>query len=964
MSNAVQSTANRTADAEPKKQAAGQSQGQTQSQGQAHGQLSHGQILTIISGLMLGMFLAALDQTIVSTAIRTIADDLKGLNMLAWATTAYLITSTVSTPLYGKLSDLWGRRPLFLAAITIFVIGSLACTFSQSMVQLAGFRAFQGLGAGGLMSLAFAIVGDIVPPRERSRYQGYFMAVFASSSVLGPVIGGFFAGQSELISLAGWRWVFLVNVPIGVIALIVVARVLHVPHVRRDHRIDWLGAITIALCVVPLLIVAQEGRDWGWGSRDALLCYVLGGIGLITFILAEKRMGDDALIPLRLFKSPVFSLISSGGFFIGMAMFGAIAIVPQYLQIVKGASPTHSGLLMLPLMAGIMTGSLSSGQITAKTGRYKIFPLIGTVLMTVGLVLFHQVAWDTPLWQTDIYMAVVGLGLGLCMQTLTLAIQNAVPPRDMGVATSSSIFFRQMGGTLGTAVFLSLLFSTVGDKIANAFRTVSQTPAFQAAVHDPKVLADKANQPVLAMLHGSGGGGGAGASGVLQDSSFIQRLDPRLAVPFRMGFSDSMDLVFLSAAFAPIVAFVLLAFMKEIPLRTQSGMAARAAEEAGTAADDESVTAVQAETPEAVSTTAVRAEPEFGHEPATSNGHVNGHANGNGHVNGNGYGYAASNGHAEAGSNGHSGANGRHALADGEDFGQLLRVRRPRAEGAPTTNGSSVTPHDDDLDSDDGHDGHDDHDGHRIGGKVLRPDGSPISGAALTLINLDGHQVARALTDRSGGYAVPVLSAGTYVLIASAGAYQPQASTITTDGGPVAIDLVLSGSTRLYGTVSVGGSGAPVPDATVTLTDQSGEVVTSRVTGADGSYELEGLGGGHFTLVVSAANYRPIATGVTVPQGGEERLDLQVEGGGRLTGVARSGRHGHPIREALITFVDSSGAVLTTTVTDADGSYTLEDLPAGDYTVIASGYPPVASSVRVDPAAEGRHDVELGYPNV
>ncbi|MET9023078.1 DHA2 family efflux MFS transporter permease subunit [Actinopolymorpha sp. NPDC004070] len=943
MSNAVESTATRTAGAEPKQQTADQSHGQAQDR--PHGQLSHRQIVTIISGLMLGMFLAALDQTIVSTAIRTIADDLKGLDMLAWATTAYLITSTVSTPLYGKLSDLWGRRPLFLTAITIFVIGSLACTFSQSMWQLAGFRAFQGLGAGGLMSLAFAIVGDIVPPRERSRYQGYFMAVFASSSVLGPVIGGFLAGQSELISLAGWRWVFLVNVPIGVIALIVVGKVLHVPHTRRDHRIDWLGAIAIAVCVVPLLIVAQQGRDWGWGSRDALICYVLGVVGLVAFVLAEKRMGDDALIPLRLFRSGVFSLISSGGFFIGMAMFGAIAIVPQYLQIVKGASPTHSGLLMLPLMAGIMTGSLSSGQITAKTGRYKIFPLIGTLLMTGGLVLFHQVAWDTPLWQTDIYMAVVGLGLGLSMQTLTLAIQNAVPPRDMGVATSSSIFFRQMGGTLGTAVFLSLLFSTVGDKIANAFRTVSQTPAFQAALHDPKVLADKANQPVLAMLHGSGGGG---TGGVLQDSSFIQRLDPRLAVPFRMGFSESMDLVFLTAAVAPVVAFVLLAFMKEIPLRTQSGMAARAAEEAGPSA-------AQAQTPELLGTTAVQAEtpeadaPEVGDTPQEESAYGNSHANGNGHASANGH--TTANGYAV--SNGHGGANGRHALADGEDFGQLLRVRRPRQGAAPAANGSPAAPRDDEHQLD----------GHRIGGKVLRPDGSPISGAALTLINLDGHQVARTLTDQSGAYAVPVLAAGTYVLIASAGVYQPRASTITTTGGPVTADLVLSGSTRLYGTVSVGGTGAPVPDATVTLTDESGEVVTSRLTGADGGYALEGLGGGHFTLVVSAANYRPIATGVTVPQGGEERLDLQLEGGGRLTGVARSGRYGHPVREALITFVDASGAVLTTTVTDADGVYTLEDLPAGDYTVIASGYPPVASSVRVDPGADGTHDVELSYPD-
>jgi hypothetical protein len=655
-------------------------------------------------------------------------------------------------------------------------------------------------------------------------------------------------------------------------------------------------------------------------------------------------MKDDALIPLRLFRSPVFSLISSGGFFIGMAMFGAIAIVPQYLQIVKGASPTHSGLLMLPLMAGIMTGSLSSGQITAKTGRYKIFPLIGTLLMTGGLVLFHQVAWDTPLWQTDIYMAVVGLGLGLSMQTLTLAIQNAVPPRDMGVATSSSIFFRQMGGTLGTAVFLSLLFSTVGDKIADAFRTVSRTPAFQAALHDPAVLADKANKPVLAMLHGGGTGG------ALKDSSFIQHLDPRLAVPFRMGFSESMDLVFLTAAAAPVVAFLLLAFMKELPLRTQSGMAARAAEEAGPSA-------ARVETPEEGAATDVQAETsEAGDSPQAESGlgydhpGTNGYASSDGHATANGY----------AASNGLAGANGRHALAAEEEFGQLLRVRRPRLGAEPIADGSPATPNGAGRDV---HDARDGRDAHQISGKVLRPDGSPVPGAALTLIDLGGHQVARTLTDQFGAYVVPVQAAGTHVLIASAGAYQPQASTITTTGEPVTIDLVLSGTTRLYGTVSVSGSGAPVARATVTLTDQAGEVVTSRVTGEDGSYAMEGLGGGHFTLVASGANYRPIAKSVTVPQAGEERLDLQLEGGGRLTGVARSGRDGHPVREALITFVDASGSVLTTTVTDAEGAYTLEDLPAGDYTIIASGFPPVASLVRVDPAADGTHDVELSYPD-
>lgn len=544
------------------------------------GMFTHRQILAIFGALMLGMLLAALDQTIVSTAIRTIADDLHGLSLQAWATTAYLITSTISTPLYGKLSDLYGRKPFLLTAISVFIAGSVLCTISGSMAELAAFRGLQGLGAGGLMSLAFAVIADVVPPRERSRYQGYFLAVFGSASVIGPLAGGAFAGAESILGIAGWRWVFLVNVPIAAAALIVVARVLNIPHLRSEHRIDYMGALALTVGVVPVLLVAEQGREWGWGSSQAVLCYLVAAGGLLAFVLAEDRMGDDALLPLRLFKNRVFTVTSAAGLIIGMGMFGGLVLLPLYLQIVKGVTPTQSGLLMLPLMAGVMTSSMSSGQLIARTGRYKLFPVAGTAVMTAALWLLHtRVQVTTPLWEVGIDMAVFGLGLGGCMQTLIIAVQNAVPARDMGVATASAAFFRQMGGTIGVAVFLSVLFSTVGSNIGKAFQGIVPTPGFQTALADPAVRENPANNAVFQVLQG-GASSGHNVGGILQDSSFLLHMDPRLARPFLVGFSTALDLVFLIAAGVMFMAFVLTLFLQEVPLRTESGLQARAAEHA------------------------------------------------------------------------------------------------------------------------------------------------------------------------------------------------------------------------------------------------------------------------------------------------------------------------------------------------------------------------------------------------
>jgi EmrB/QacA subfamily drug resistance transporter len=530
---------------------------------------SHKEILTIIVGLMMGMFLAALDQTVVSTAIRTISDDLEGFDLQAWATTAFLITSTISTPLYGKLSDMYGRRPLFITAISLFVIGSALCGLADSMYQLAIFRAFQGLGAGGLFSLAFTIVGDIVAPRERAKYQAYFMAVFATSSVLGPVIGGLLAGADSIFGITGWRWIFWVNVPVGAVALVVVSRVLHLPSNRRNHRIDWPGALALITTLVPLLLVAEQGRIWGWSSTDALLCYGIGVVGLVSFIAIENYYKDEALLPLRLFKNSTFSLGGAGSLISGIGMFGAIMLLPLYLQIVKGSSPTVAGLQSLPLVAGIMVGGLITGKSIAKRGKYKIWPVTGLGLMVVALLLFSRVGAETPIWQLMLIMPIFGFGLGFNMQPIILAVQNAVPPQDMGVATSSVPFFRQMGGTLGVAIFLSVLFSILPNNINEDVAAAQREPAYQQALRDhPDQAATLA--------------GGGGSS--LDDTSFIQELDPIIALPFQTGFSESMDTIFLVAAGVIFVGFVLLFFLPEVPLRQHSGLQARHAEEGGGAA--------------------------------------------------------------------------------------------------------------------------------------------------------------------------------------------------------------------------------------------------------------------------------------------------------------------------------------------------------------------------------------------
>ncbi|MDN5914768.1 MAG: MFS transporter [Pseudonocardia sp.] len=884
---------------------------------------------------MLGMFLAALDQTIVSTAVRTIADDLQGLSLQAWATTAFLITSTITTPLYGKLSDIYGRKPLFLTAITIFLVGSVLCTLAWSMYSLAAFRAVQGLGAGGLMSLALTILGDIVPPRERARYQGYFLAVFGTSSVIGPVVGGLLSGVDSIAGISGWRWVFLVNVPIGLIALVVVTRVLNIPHVKRPRRIDWPGAVALTIGLVPLLIVAEQGRAWGWGSVAAVVCYAIGAVGIGLFVLAERAYGDDALLPLRLFRTGIFSMGAIINTLIGMAMFGGIALLPQFLQIVHGASPIKAGFMMLPMVGGIMVSSIVSGQLTSRTGRYKIFPVIGTGFITIAMVLLWQLVTPAvPIWELDLMMALLGLGLGLCMQTLVLAVQNAVPARDMGVATSSVTFFRQMGGTLGTAIFLSVVFSTVGDRIGEQIRAAVGTPAFQSAMADPAVTGNPANAPVLAGLQ-DGQGGELGSS-VLTDSSFLQQIDARLAQPFLAGFTESMTLAFLIAACVIVVAFVLVLFIREVPLRTMSGTQAALAEEAARKKAEEGGDATE-------EITAERIDPDMG--PMGAAGAA---AGGVGAVGAGMAGAAA----------GHQGPGGQGTNGGGPDgqrtVAELAHERAVLAgSNGHSANGSGAVPAVLSARSDG--------DGPAVTGIVHRADGTGLAGAVVTVTHLSGHQQGRTTTDEHGNYRITLPAGGSYLVVAMSGALPPSASTVTVHDGPVRHDAMLAGSSGVRGTV-LDAAGHGVGGASVSLIDAQGDVLAAGRSDASGTFALTGVPEGRYTLTGAGESFDPVAVGVDVPGAGTVECLLRLPQRARLTGRVSAAPDGAPVPLALATLLDGDGTVVGSTVSGPDGTFTFDNLPAGTYTLATSGYAPVATVVALEPGRVMHSDVEFPHP--
>lgn len=523
-------------------------------------QATHKEIMVVLSGLMVGMLLAALDQTIVSTALKSIVEDFDGLSHYTWVVTAYLLTSTASTPLYGKISDLYGRRPVFQFAILTFLIGSFLAGAAQSMGQLIAFRAIQGLGAGGLMALTFVIIGDLVSPRERGKYQGYFGAVWGLSAVAGPLLGGFFSDANTIFGFAGWRWIFYINLPFGILALILTSASLKNSSIRREHRIDYLGALLMVSSVTALLIgISVFGPESGWLSSKTLATLGLAFVLAVVFLMQERR-AEEPILPLDLFKNHTFSLTSALGFIIGAGMFGAIVMLPLYLQVVQGDSATVAGLKLIPFMLGIVSMSIVSGKMISKHGHYKRFPVMGLAIMTVGIALLSTLNETTPFWQLSIYAVLIGAGLGLSMQTIVIALQNAVEMKDLGIATSANTFFRSIGSTIGVALFGSLYASRLAINLPKGVEELAETNPTALIGATPEAFEQLRN-----------------------NTSVIDGFSPDLQAVIYHAFVQSFHVVFLSAVPLTAAGFVMALFLREVPLRTGAEHHAAKQEAAGEA---------------------------------------------------------------------------------------------------------------------------------------------------------------------------------------------------------------------------------------------------------------------------------------------------------------------------------------------------------------------------------------------
>ncbi|WP_459112891.1 MFS transporter [Streptomyces malaysiensis] len=829
--------------------------------------MTHRQIMEALSGLLLGMFVAILSSTIVSNALPEIISDLHGgQSAYTWVVTATLLAMTAATPLWGKLSDLFSKKLLVQIALLIYVAGSVVAGLSQSPGMLIACRVVQGIGVGGLSALAQVVMAAMISPRERGRYSGYLGATFAVATVGGPLLGGVITDTSWL----GWRWCFYVGVPFAVIALIVLQKTLKLPVVKREVKVDWGGAFFISAAVSLLLVwVTFAGDKYDWLSWQTYA--MVGGsivLGLI-FLLIESK-ATEPIIPLRLFRNKTITLTSLASLFVGIAMFSGTVFFSQYFQLARGETPTMSGVMTIPMIGGLFVSSTVSGQVITKTGRWKAWLVMGGVLVTAGLGLLGTIRYDTPYWHMAIYMALMGLGVGMMMQNLVLASQNQVAPQDLGAASAVVTFFRSLGGAVGVSALGAVLANRVTHYVKDGLTDLG---------------------PKGAALGHAGTGGGAIPN--------VKTLPEPLRTIMESAYGHGVADVFLFAAPAALLALLLTLFIKEVALKTSSGSQQAAAAASDPAADATPADAV----------------------PATAAGQIS-------------------------------------DLEPALVGAPAPEVHEPDSDGAL----AATAPQRLAAFASAGGDGADHQPRQGVHGFVRNADGGPVARAAVTLISLAGRQLGRSVAHPDGSYALDAPGSGSYVLIAAADGHQPQASTVVVGDEPLGFDIVLSATSGLVGNVRGAADGRPVEAAMVVVTDVRGEVLATGKTGEQGDFGFEELVSGTFTVAVNAPGYRPAALPVEVGAQGLTRVEIALQAGARVQGIVRAGADRRPLPDARVTLVDSAGNVVATATTGEDGAYAFTDLDAGDYTVIASGYPPVAGALTVSGPGVDGHDVELAHP--
>ncbi|MEV3852955.1 MFS transporter [Streptomyces sp. NPDC050095] len=817
--------------------------------------MSHRQIMEALSGLLLGMFAAILSSTVVTNALPEIISDLGGgQSAYTWVVTASLLAMTATTPLWGKMADLFSKKALVQIALIVYVAGSVIAGLAQNPAMLISARAVQGIGAGGLSALAQIVMAAMIAPRERGRYSGYLGATFAVATVGGPLIGGVITDTSFL----GWRYCLYVGVPFALIALVVLQKTLHLPVVKRKVKVDWAGAffITAAACLLLLWVTfADDKYDWLSWQTYAM---VGGAIVLaLLFVFAESR-ASEPIIPLRLFKNRTITLASIASLFVGVAMFAGTVYFSQYFQLARDKSPTMSGVMTIPMIGGLFISSTVSGQVITRTGKWKAWLVAGGAFLTAGLGLLGTMRYDTPYWRIAIFMALLGLGVGMMMQNLVLSTQNQVAPKDLGSASSTVTFFRSLGGAMGVSALGSIMTTRITHYATDSIGSL-----------DPKeqLAAGKA----------------MGGSSIPDMDLLPEHIRTWLESAYGHGIAD----IFLYAAPVAFLAFIVTMFIKEVPLRTSGALEQAAQAEAAPAAPAAPAAAVapvapvapvEEKVPSLVGAGAVQTE----QQPAA--------------------------------------------------------VASVAGDIPAQTTGGGVP----------------------VRGYVRGAESLPVSRAAVTLISLGGRQLGRAVAQGDGSYAVDAPGAGSYVLIASADGYQPQASTVVVGEEPVGYDILLSGTSGLSGVVRAAETKAPVIGAMVIVTDVRGDVLATGLSGQDGEFTFAELVPGAVTVAVNAAGHRPLALPVEVGGAGVTRVELELNSGSQVQGTVRAA--GRSLNDARVTLIDAAGNVVATSTTGDDGAYAFTDLDGGEYTVIATGYPPMATHLTVNGSGVDGHDIELAHP--